>query len=225
MRVGAICWDWNGTLLDDVERCLRTMNNTLSAFGKPAIADAASYRSIFRFPLQSFYAEAGFEPHEYRDAVDHYLKLLALDDSAVSLHEGARETIALIRARDIRQVLASATQAPLLEAQMRPHRLDDAFDEVLSITDVHAASKRDVIATWLVGSGLDPREVLLIGDTNHDLEIALDLGTQFVHFARGHQELPAGSDTRQIMALEQLSQFLDSWTDALHERSTTPFDH
>lgn len=208
MKVGAICWDWNGTLLDDVERCLRTMNSTLSAFGKPAIADAASYRSIFRFPLQSFYADAGFEPHEYRAAVDHYLGLLTLDDSAISLHEGARETIALIRARGIRQVLASATQAPLLEAQMRPHQLDEAFDDVLSITDVHVASKRDVIAVWLNGSGLDPREVLLIGDTNHDLEIALDLGTQFVHFARGHQRLTSGSATRQITALGQLSQLL-----------------
>ena len=208
MKVGAVCWDWNGTLLDDVERCLRTMNSTLSAFGKPAIPDAERYRSLFRFPLQSFYADAGFESHEYRDAVDHYLGLLALDDSVVPLHEGARETIALIRARGIRQVLASATQAPLLEAQMRPHQLDQAFDDVLSITDVHVASKREVIAAWLGGSGLDPREVLLVGDTNHDLEIALDLGTQFVHFARGHQSLAAESATRQITALGQLSRLL-----------------
>lgn len=184
------------------------MNSTLMAFGKPAIADAESYRALFRFPIHGFYADAGIEPHEYRDAVDHYLGLLAHDDSAVPLHEGAREILAEVRARGIHQVLASATQAPLLEAQMRPHQLDEAFDDVLSITDVHVASKREVIAAWLGGSRLDPRQVLLVGDTNHDQEIAEDLGTQFIHFARGHQDLPAGSATQQITALAQLSQFL-----------------
>lgn len=208
MGVRAICWDWNGTLLDDVARCLRTMNSMLMAFGKPIIADAQQYRALFRFPIQSFYASAGIEVGEYRAAVDHYLELLASDDSSVPLHPGAREVIAQARACGIRQVLASATQAPLLAAQMRPHRLNDAFDEILSITDAHAASKREVIDEWLARSALRSQEVLLVGDTNHDQEIALDLGTQFVHFAGGHQALTLDPATPQITALVQLSQFL-----------------
>lgn len=202
--VRAVCWDWNGTLLDDVERCLRIMNSTLTAFGKPVIDDTDGYRALFRFPLQDFYLDAGIRPHEYRPAVDHYLALLARDDSALVLHEGARETIAAVRARGIGQVLASATQAPLLAAQMRPHALDGAFDAILSITDAHAASKRDVIATWLDDAGHAPQDVLLVGDTNHDHEIAEELGTRYVHFTRGHQVLPSRHDVARITALERL---------------------
>lgn len=207
-RIRAVCWDWNGTLLDDVARCLQTMNGTLAAFGRPPLTDAAHYRALFRFPLREFYADAGILDDDYRAAVDHYLDLLARDDSAVLLHPGARETLALLRSRGIRQVLASATQAPLLAQQMDPHGLEDSFDEILSITDTHVASKRDVIAAWLQRSALDPREVLLIGDTNHDHEIAIELGTAFVHFAGGHQDLAPHTGVARITALAQLAAHL-----------------
>ena len=208
MTVRAVCWDWICTLLDDVDRCLRTMNSMLATFGKPVIPDAARYRSLFRFPIQSFYTDVGIRPDEYRDAVDHYLGLLERDDSAVPLHTGAREMLALVRSRGIPQVLASATQGPLLASQLHPHALDDAFDEVLSIDDAHNASKRDVIAAWLDRTGLASDAVLLVGDTNHDHEIAVELGARFVHFAGGHQKFAGFPEVPRIAALEQLEAHL-----------------
>jgi phosphoglycolate phosphatase len=210
--VRAVCWDWNGTLLDDVARCLRVMNRMLADFGRPGIVDTGAYRALFRFPLHRFYADVGIEPVEYRAAVDRYLELLAGDRSVVPLHAGARETIAGLRARGVAQVLASATQAPLLEAQLRPHGITHEFDEVLSITDPHAASKRDVIMAWLRATGYDTADVLLIGDTNHDHEIARELGTRFVHFEGGHQALDG--DVVRIGSLRELDAIVMSDTRA-----------
>ena len=51
-------------------------------------------------------------------------------------------------------------------------------------------SKSAVVATWLQASGHDPRRVLMVGDTNHDEEIASDLDVKFVRFSLGHQEPP-----------------------------------
>ncbi|GAA5197159.1 HAD family hydrolase [Microbacterium jejuense] len=208
MTVRAVCWDWNGTLLDDVARCLRVMNRMLADFGRPGIVDTGAYRALFRFPLERFYADAGIGPGEYRAAVDRYLGLLEADVSDVPLHPGARETIEALRSRGVSQVLASATQGPLLEAQLRPHRLAPEFDAILSITDPHRASKRDVITTWLRATGYDG-DVLLIGDTNHDHEIAVELGTRFVHFEGGHQALPPDVDAVRIGSLAELETVLD----------------
>jgi len=211
VTVRAVCWDWNGTLLDDVARCLRVMNRMLADFGRPGIVDAGAYRALFRFPLERFYADAGIGPGEYRAAVDRYLRLLEADVSDVSLHAGARETIDALRSRGVSQVLASATQAALLEAQLRPHGLAPAFDAILSITDPHRASKRDVIASWLRATGHEAGDVLLIGDTNHDHEIALELGTRFVHFEGGHQALPPDVGAVRIGSLAELETVLDGW--------------
>lgn len=209
MPVRAVCWDWNGTLLDDVARCLRVMNRMLADFGLPGIVDTGAYRALFRFPLERFYRDAGIGPGEYRAAVDRYLRLLEADGSDVPLHPGARETIDTLRSRGVSQVLASATQAPLLEEQLRPHGLAPAFDAILSITDPHRASKRDVIASWLRATGRDSGDVLLIGDTNHDHEIAVELGTRFVHFEGGHQALSPDLDVVRIASLSDLETVLD----------------
>lgn len=209
MRVKAVCWDWNGTLLDDVARCLRVMNLVLAEFGRPEIADAVAYRAVFRFPLDRFYADVGIESADYRAAVDRYLALLAADRTEVALHAGAREALERVHARGIAQVLASATLAPLLDAQLGPHRLTGSFDEILSITDAHRASKQDVIEAWLWATGFEPADVLLIGDTNHDLEIAHELGTRFVHFEGGHQVLSGEGDVVSIRALGELERVLD----------------
>lgn len=83
-----------------------------------------------------------------------------------------------------------------------------SFYADVGIADAHHASKRDVIASWLDGSGLAPREVLLIGDTNQDLEIAGDLGTRFVHFTGGHQDLSDQPDLARIATLSQVAKHL-----------------
>lgn len=208
--VEVVCWDWNGTLLDDVDRCLRLMNGTLTAFGKAAIPDVERYRELFRFPLQEFYADAGIGPDEYRAAVDHYLAALTADATPVSLHGGARQTIERLRRRGLRHVLASATRKELLDAQVSAHGLAGEFDELLSISDVYGASKREVIADWIERDGPAPDAVLMIGDTDHDREIAHELGTRFVHFRRGHQQVPAGSDVAGIDALGDLVRILSA---------------
>lgn len=184
------------------------MNDLLQALDKPVIPDAEHYRARFRFPLQRFYADVGITDDEYHAAVDQYLDLLAADDSFVPLHEGAREVITGIHERGVQQVLASATESHLLDAQMRPHDLADAFATVLGITDAYHASKRDVIASWLSGTGLAATEVLLVGDTNHDQEIAADLGTRFVHFTGGHQDLSGIPGLDRIATLNRLTDHL-----------------
>jgi phosphoglycolate phosphatase len=73
---------------------------------------------------------------------------------------------------------------------MAPHGIAGHFHQILGIEDAYAPSKADVVASWLRSSGHDPRRVVMVGDTNHDEEIAEDLALGFVRFARGHQESP-----------------------------------
>lgn len=52
---------------------------------------------------------------------------------------------------------------------------------------------------------IPPGRILLIGDTNHDQEIAARLGARFVHFTGGHQRLDG---TAQITALQELLELI-----------------
>ena len=69
-----ILWDWNGTLLDDVEVALAAMNEMLARRGLPLLQGREPYRDIFTFPVRVYYTAAGLdlsaEPFECRSILE-----------------------------------------------------------------------------------------------------------------------------------------------------------
>ena len=51
MKPRCLIWDWNGTLLDDLQLCLGLLNELLEQNGSPNRYDLAGYREIFGFPV------------------------------------------------------------------------------------------------------------------------------------------------------------------------------
>ena len=54
-----IVWDWNGTLLNDVNLCFECINRLLVSKNLDPLIDLAAYRDIFEFPIQNYYQKAG----------------------------------------------------------------------------------------------------------------------------------------------------------------------
>ena len=74
-----IIWDWNGTLLNDVQMCSDIMNNLLKVRSLPTIT-LEKYKEIFTFPVKDYYIKAGhnFENESFekigKDFIDEYEK-------------------------------------------------------------------------------------------------------------------------------------------------------
>lgn len=190
VAVDVVCWDWNGTLLDDTALALAAMNTVLEERGLAPVPDVEAYRSVFGFPVPAFYARVGIAEDEFRAAAGRYLELFAALVARAPLHADAVATLRTIGRLGVTQVLISATVPDVLAGQMDPHALTEHFEQVLGTTDAYAPSKTAVVARWLRSSGHEPRRVLMVGDTNHDEEIARELGLGFVRFAGGHQRPP-----------------------------------
>ncbi|RIL06203.1 MAG: hypothetical protein DCC75_11040, partial [Proteobacteria bacterium] len=56
-----IIWDWNGTLLDDVELSLDIMNKQIGKYGLPSVS-VEEHREKFVFPIVNYYLALGFDP-------------------------------------------------------------------------------------------------------------------------------------------------------------------
>ena len=52
---GMIFWDWNGTLMDDVDFTHECLNWMLETHGYPQRYDLAAYRELFGFPIEDYY--------------------------------------------------------------------------------------------------------------------------------------------------------------------------
>ena len=82
--------------------------------------------------------------------------------------------------------MISASQQDNLRVQLAPFGLDAYLDGVHGIADIYAASKETLARRWLSDKGLTGDEVLFVGDSEHDFEIATALGAHCLLFSGGH---------------------------------------
>ena len=56
-----IIWDWNGTLLDDLDVSMDALNSILTKEQLPLVLDKDEYRKYFQFPVIEYYKKVGFD--------------------------------------------------------------------------------------------------------------------------------------------------------------------
>jgi len=183
-----IIWDWNGTLLNDMPLALHVMNEMLTRRGMNSLSQE-TYLARFDHPVQEFYRGLGFnlleEPFEVisREFGEGYID--AWDSCA--LHAGARTTLEFFRTQGLSQSVLSASHRGVLERNVDYFGLRKYFKDLSALDDHLAHSKVEQGLRWLEFSGLAPTELLLIGDTTHDFEVAQALKCQSILVASGHQ--------------------------------------
>ncbi len=183
-----VIWDWNGTLLDDIQPCVDAINRMLAVRRLPPI-DRERYRNIFDFPVKSYYRTLGFDlATEDWDAMAkefhrHYGELVA----EVGLRPGTVEALATIQSRGVRMSVLSACELTILERMLQEHGIREYFDHVYGLDNLYATSKLEQGHRLLEALEAPPEEILLVGDTNHDHEVAEELGIRCVLLTGGHQ--------------------------------------
>jgi len=183
-----IIWDWNGTLLNDLDVCVTAINLLLEKRNLPAIS-SGHYTEIFTFPVKDYYVTAGFdfsqEPFEMVavEFMDHYFKLV----SEADLHPSVKDTLLYFQRNGHKQIILSAMEQTELIKLVKSRKIDSFFSHIFGIQDNLAHGKLDMARSAIVESGFDRNLTCLIGDTLHDAEVATELGINCLLIADGHQ--------------------------------------
>lgn len=189
MRPELILWDWNGTLLDDVELCMDALNRLLAEHGYPQRYDRDQYRAIFGFPIEEYYARAGFDfaRHSFAVLAEKYMDYYIPASAACPLTDGALDALEAFRAAGLRQVILSASPITTLQRQVKERGVTQYFDRLLGLGDIYAKSKIELGLAYLKEEGFDASRTVMIGDSVHDFEVAQALGVGCVLESAGHQ--------------------------------------
>jgi len=211
-------WDWNGTLLDDVQVCIGTMNRMLGKRGLPLL-DLERYREIFTFPVQEYYRAAGFDfaLEPFAALAEEYIVPYNRAALGCGLCPGALEALEQLREWGVRQVIVSASHQDSLREQVEGLGIAGYFDALLGIRDVLGAGKAGLAQEYLRSCGADMRQVWCIGDTLHDYEVAQEMGCPCVLVAQGHQSIQKLAQTGApvLGSLRNLSKFFQKTVDTL----------
>jgi phosphoglycolate phosphatase len=73
--------------------------------------------------------------------------------------------------------------------------IEGYFEEILGVKDHYAAGKKEIALNYLSQSESNPHDILLIGDTRHDYEVAEAIGCACILVAQGHHPFEKLADT------------------------------
>ncbi len=183
-----VIWDWNGTLLNDLEHAVLTVNHLLALEKLPAIT-LERYKQDFGFPVIDYYRKLGFstEPEKFGELCERFNDFFHAGIGSCELWPGAREMLASIKQSGKRQSILSASEQGLLRQQVTRFGVEHCFDLIAGIADKKAGCKIDRGREVMRHIGVKPEKTIMIGDTDHDLEVAEALGIELILVDHGHQ--------------------------------------
>lgn len=189
LRYKYIIWDWNGTLLDDVNINIEIINTLLKERGLPLIDSPDKYKNLFCFPIQNFYKELGFtfKDEPFEDVARQYAFMYDEMYPSAEIPYETEELLRTFKQKGITQIIISATEQKFLLKQVTYFELEQYFTDILGTSDIYVRSKVSVAQQWMQENGASPDEVLFIGDTTHDKEVADSIGCDCILVAKGHQ--------------------------------------
>ncbi|HEX2581670.1 MAG TPA: HAD hydrolase-like protein [Dongiaceae bacterium] len=212
-----VVFDWNGTLIDDLMLAVQSVNHVRRRYGMADI-DETIYREAFCFPIHAFYEKIGFplETITFSEIMEAYLRQFDAQVLHCLLHNGAMHLLSMLRKAKIGCSILSASHRHTLARTLRHHEIHDYFEHVIGLSDSHAGGKLEQARSLNDALGKHNDHILLVGDTTHDIDIALGLGWTVLSVSHGHQsrEILQKATTNIVDHLPGAQDFICAWAAA-----------
>ena len=182
-----IIWDWNGTLLDDGWLFVDVMNTILKRRKMKTIT-LEKYREIFGFPVKNYYTKLGFdlEKEPFEESGMEFIKGYENRRYEAQLYPQVIPLLSDLQTIGISHSILSAQHQTLLDDLTQFYNIRDHFIQVIGLDNHYAHSKVENGIRWVNRLKLNVQEVLLIGDTDHDFEVAETIGIDCLLLSHGH---------------------------------------
>jgi len=212
MKYRHIIWDWNGTLVDDAWLCVDIMNKILHKNKLNSIS-LADYRENFLFPVKEYYARLGFDftktPFEVcgLDFINAFKKR----KFEAPLFKSSQTILSKIQLAGANNYLLSANHQSILEDTVDFFCLRTFFTNICGLPHYYATSKIKEGQILLSSMQNKENNILMVGDTLHDFEVAKSLKVDCVLLSHGHNSAARLIKTGVpvLSSLKELAKYLN----------------
>ena len=149
------------------------------------------YREIFGFPVKNYYTKLGFdlEKEPFEESGMEFIKGYENRRYEAQLYPQVIPLLSDLQTIGISHSILSAQHQTLLDDLTQYYNIRDHFIQVIGLDNHYAHSKVENGIQWVNRLKLNAQEVLLIGDTDHDFEVAETIGVDCLLLSHGHHSL------------------------------------
>ena len=185
-RFDLIAFDWDGTLYDSTQIIVRCIQAAVVDVGGARPSDTAAAYVIGMALMQALaHAAPDVPPEKYTELGNRYRYHYLQHQDDLSLFEGVLPMLDGLKARQHLLTVATGKSRRGLDEALRTVELAGVFDG--SRTADETAGKPDplMLHELMQEFGVEPSRVLMIGDTTHALQMAVNAGCASVGVSYG----------------------------------------
>lgn len=206
-----IAFDWDGTLFDSTAIIACCIQAAVKDVGGQVPSDEAASFVIGMGLMQALaHAAPDVPPERYPLLGDRYRHHYFAIQHEISLFEGVLPMLADLKARGHLLTVATGKSRRGLDEALSTSALVGTFDA--SRTADQTAGKPDplMLNELMAEFGVSPQRTLMIGDTTHDLAMAVNAGCASVGVSYGAHE-PAAFDVHHPLYVAHSVAQLHDW--------------
>ena len=200
-----IIWDWNGTIVNDTWLFVELMNQVLKTRNLDRI-DKTDYKNLFCFPLETYYQRLGFdfkkEPYEIPSM--EFIKLYDKNKYDPLLFNGIKEILSLVKSLNSYNYLLSAQNQDSLIELVDFYKISSYFSSINGTDNFHARGKNALAKKILKKISTSSNNVIFIGDTTMDAEMALENQCKIIAITYGHHSANRFDSDKNILLVNSI---------------------
>ncbi|MBC7467697.1 MAG: HAD-IA family hydrolase [Ramlibacter sp.] len=188
-RFDLIAFDWDGTLFDSTQIIVRCIQRAVADVGGAVPSDKAAAYVIGMGLTQALAHAAPDVPEsKYPELGQRYRYHYTSQQNDLALFDGVLSLLAELKLRQHWLAVATGKSRRGLDEVLQTVQLRSVFDG--SRTADETAGKPDprMLRELMAEFGTEPGRTLMIGDTTHDLQMALNAGCPSVGVSYGAHE-------------------------------------
>lgn len=210
-RFDLIVFDWDGTLFDSTALIVRCIQAACMDIGVQVPDDAqAAYVIGLGLHDALRHAVPGLETSRYPELAQRYRHHYLAHQDDLVLFPGTLSMLQALKARNHWLGVATGKSRRGLDDALQTAQLRGVFDGTRTADET--ASKPDpcMLLELMREFGVEPERTLMIGDTTHDLQMAVNAGTPAIGVSYGAHEPDAFAPLQPLTVVHSTPE-LQAW--------------
>lgn len=189
-RFELLVFDWDGTLMDSAAAIVASIQASCRDLGLPVPSrDRAAHVIGLGLKDALSYAVPELPPQDYGKLAERYRHHYLARDPDIEMFPGMRELLASLKDRGYLLAVATGKSRAGLDRVLEAQQLRPYFDSSRCADETHPKPHPAMLQELMQELATEPEETLMIGDTAHDLQMALSAGVPALAVSYGaHQK-------------------------------------
>jgi len=209
-RYRAVVFDWDGTVMDSTRTIVQCIQGACADLGLP-VPDSRRASWVIGLSLESalYHAIPTLTAELFPDFQERYRSHYLSRDAELPLFDGMAELLGSLRTQGVLLGVATGKSRAGLDRVLTQRDMHGHFDATRCADETFSKPHPAMLLEIMDALGLSPHEVLMVGDTCHDMQMARNAGVDGLGVTYGAHDPEALGAGEPLIMVDSVAQMRD----------------